>query len=358
MRLPPALRCAPFGPTPPSRLARLAVVLLASLLGASVPLSAQRDSLATVRGVVRTADRVPVDEVLVRLLRDSTLVAESRTVRTGGFTLPRIAPGAYTLDVRRIGYESRRLPIAVERPGVLAFDVSVVPLPVPPLAVSADATWRGVIGVVGDYDTMDPIAGVRVRPLGGGDSVRTDASGRFAVPVPAGGTGALLVERDGYAPRLASFTLREEERGEVVVLLDASARARTDGWVWKDLAQRHAWSTPRAVRVARAELLATGAHNLLVALENAPTVQQSALVFSRGVCLYVNGQPRPGFPLDAIVTERVEYVEGYAIRGDLSRTLQLRWPPNQACGAAGGDLTVRRAIESGQGIQFAVVWLR
>lgn len=336
----------------------IAPLLAALLVSAPAPLAAQRDSLATVRGLVRTASGIPIDEVLVRLMTDSTTVATSRTLRTGGFSLPRIPMGRYTLDVRRVGYETRQLPIVVERPGALAFDVSIVPLPVPPIAVTGESAWTGVLGVIGDYETMAPLPNVRLRPLTGGDTVRSDGNGVFAYPVAAAGTGALLVEADGYAPRIVSYTVATNERTELAVLLEPTTRARTDTWVWKDLAQRHKWSTPRSVRVSRAELLETGAHNLLVALENAPTVQHSNLIFSRGACLFVNGQPRPGFPVDVILTEKVEYVEAYAMRGDLSRTLQLRWPPNQPCGAPGGDLTVRRAIESGQGIQFLVVWLR
>lgn len=333
--------------------------LLALGLAPTGRLEAQSDSLAIVRGIVRTAEGVPIDEVLVRLLADSGgRVAESRTVRTGAFSLPRVPIGQYRLEVRRIGYETRELPLAVERPGTTRFDVSIVPLPVPPIAITAEAGWTGVIGVVGDYDAMDPLAGVRVRPLTGGDSTRSDVGGRFAFAVAEGGTGALLMEQPGYAPRLVSYSVRPGERTELAVLLERDARTRRDAWIWKDLAQRHQWSTPRSVRVARAELLATGAHNLMVALENAPSVQQSGLIFTRGACLYVDGQPRPGFPLDAILADKVEYVEAYALRGDLSRTLQTRWPPNQPCGAPGGDLAVRRAIESGQGIQYVVVWLR
>jgi hypothetical protein len=335
--------------------------LLIAVIGVGTPFAgahAQRDTLATIRGTVRTATGVPIEEVLVQLRNDTARIAESRTLRSGGFTLPRVPVGTYTLDVRRVGYESRVLPLTVERGGPLPFDLTLVPLPVVLDAITTDTPWSGVIGVVGDYATMEPLGGVRVRPLDGADATQSDAAGRFAFRVADGGTGALLVEQAGRAPRLVSYVVPPGERAEVVVLLDSSRTSRTDGWIWKDLAQRHRWSTPRSVRVSRAELLATGAHNLMVALENAPTVQQSGLIFSRGACMYVNGQPRPGFPLDAILADRVEYVEGYALRGDLSRTLQLRWPRGADCGAPGGDLTVRRAIEGGQGIQYVVVWLR
>ncbi len=341
------------------RLVRRATLLLGLAAAPLAAVHAQRDSTATVRGAVRTAEGVPIDEVLLVLSADTARVAEARTLGNGSYSLTRLTPGAYTLTVRRIGYESRTLPVEITTAGVLRFDVTLAQLSVPLDAVSASDTWTGVVGVVGEYATMQPIGGVRLRPLANdGDSVHTDAQGRFVLAVPDGGTGALRAEREGYQPRLVSFRVRTGERAELAVLLDSGRTQRNDAWVWKDLAQRHRWSTPRSVRVARAELLATGARNLLVALEQSPTVQESNLIFTRGACLFVNGQPRPGFPLDAIVADRVEYVEAYALRGDLSRTLAVRWPRGASCGAPGGDLAIRRAIESGLGIQYVVVWLR
>jgi hypothetical protein len=335
----------------------LTALVLCSVFAASSA-AAQADSLFTMRGVVRTAEGVPIEEALLTLARDTGDVAQVRTLRSGAYTIPKLTAGSYMLSVRRIGYETRRLPVRVGEGRVLTFDVSLAALPITLEAARVEADWTGVIGVVGNYENMEPVDGVRFMPLGSTDTIRSDANGRFVLPVPEGGTGALRVERPGYAPRLVSYRVRPGERVELAVLIDSGPSAPKDTWVWKDLAQRHNWSTPRSVRVARSELLATGAHNLLVALEQSATVQASGMIFSRSACLYVNGQPRPGFPVDALLTERVEYVEGYAVRGDLSRSLQLRWPRNAECGAPGGNPAIRRAIETGQGVQFIAVWLR
>jgi len=333
-----------------------ALTLLAAL--AASPAHAQDDTLFTLRGVVRTAEGVPIDEALLTLTRDTSDVARVHSLRSGAYTMPKLTAGAYTLHVRRIGYEARRLPVQIGEHRSLTFDVTLVALPITLEAARLQADWTGVIGVVGSYENMEPINRVRFLPLSSTDTITSDANGRFVIPVPEGGTGALRVERAGYAPRLVSYRVRPGERVELAVLLDSGASEVRDGWAWKDLAQRHKWSTQRSVRVARSELLATDAHNLLVALEQSATVQSSGLIFSRSACLFVNGQPRPGFPIDGLATERVEYVEGYAARGDLSRSLQLRWPRNAECGAPGGNPAIRRAIETGQGVQFVAVWLR
>lgn len=341
-----------------SMLRFLAGASLALSFLAPLPARAQTDSTATLRGQVQLADGVGVDEVLLRLLCDGEAVAESRTLPGGAYSMPRIVPGAYTLEVRRLGFESRSVPIVVSAERTTRIDVTVVPLSVPlPSGTDAEA-FSGVVGVVGTYADMMPLDSVSLRPLGEDTTIFSDARGRFVLPRSAGMTGVLRVERAGYIPRLVSYTLRTGSTAELAVLLDSGAMSRSDVGVWRDVTQRHSWSTPRAVRVARSELLATGAHNLLIALEQSASVQESHLIFSRGACLFVNGQPRPGFPLDAILTDRVEYVEGYAIRGDLSRSLASRWPANSTCGVPGGELTVRRAIESGQGVQYVVVWLR
>ncbi len=333
-----------------------AVLALSAL--AAPPVDAQEDSLFTMRGMVRTAEGVPIDEVLLTLARDTGDVARVYTLRSGAFTMPKLTAGEYTLSVRRIGYETRRLPVQIGQNRTLAFDVTLVALPITLEAARVQADWTGVIGVVGNYENMEALDGVRFLPLSSTDTITSDASGRFVLPVPEGGTGALRVERSGYAPRLVSYRVQPGQRVELAVLLESGSSETRDSWAWKDLAQRHKWSTPRSVRVARAELLATDSHNLLVALEQSATVQNSGMIFSRSACLFVNGQPRPGYPIDGLATERVEYVEGYAVRGDLSRSLQLRWPRNAECGAPGGNPAIRRAIETGQGVQFVAVWLR
>jgi len=333
-----------------------AIALLSALTAAAA--QAQEESLVTLRGVVRTAEGVPIDEVLLTLARDTGDVAQVRTLRSGVYTIPKLTSGDYTLSVRRIGYETRRLPVQLGDTRSFVLDVTLVGLPITLDAARVQGEWTGVIGVVGNYANMEPVDRVRFMPLSSTDTIMSDANGRFVLPVPDGGTGALRVERPGYAPRLVSYRVRPGERVELAVLIDSGASASKDTWVWKDLAQRHKWNTPRSVRVARSELLATDATNLLVALEQSATVQQSGMIFSRSACLFVNGQPRPGFPIDALATERVEYVEGYAARGDLSRSLQLRWPRNAECGAPGGNPAIRRAIETGQGVQFIAVWLR
>jgi hypothetical protein len=337
-----------------------ATFALASLvLLAPTTLPAQVDSSGTVRGNVRVESGLPVAEALVTLRQtsDGCEVARDRTLGNGTFTLPKLVPGDYTLSVKRLGYDAIEVPLRVND-GVTRYTAVLTPQPaLLGFSQLADG-WTGVVGLVGDGETMAGLEGVRITRMGGGDPVTTDAEGRFVLPIEAVGPGALRVDRDGFEPRLVSYDVDPGTRSPAVVLLDSGSVSKDWASVWTDLNQRAKWSTPRTVRVSRQELLLTGSGSLLQALERAPTVKASGVIISRLACVFVDGLPRPSYPVDAIRTDRVEYVEAYPARTDLSRTLVNRWPPGAPCGAPGGDLISQRAIESGTGAYYVVVWTR
>jgi hypothetical protein len=318
---------------------------------------AQTDSSATVRGTVRTATGAPVADALVLIEQDGATISRARTLDAGTFALPRLVPGNYTLVVKRLGYTSDRQEVTAGR-GITRVVSELTELPRVLASASSEAAVTGVSGVVGDFSRMEPLDGVKIFLVGGDEPVRTDVEGRFVVPTKFPGPGAIRVEREGFAPRLISYSVEEGDRVELSVLLDSGKVSDNSKWVWRDLDLRAKWRTPRTVRVPRSELAASESTNLLVALEQAASVQKSGLILTRAACVFVDGQPRPGFPIDAIRADKVEFVEAYAARTDLSRTLAQRWPPNGICGAPGGDLAARRAIETGQGVQYLAVWLR
>ncbi len=320
-------------------------------------LAAQTDSTATVRGTVKTAAGAPIADALVLIEQDGATVSRARTLDAGTFALPRLLPGSYTLVVKRLGFTSDRQELTVGR-GVTRVASELAELPRQLSSASSEAVVTGVGGVVGDFARMEPLDSVRIFLVGGDDPVRTDADGRFVLPTKFPGPGAIRVERTGFEPRLISYSVNAGERVELSVLLDSGKVSDNSKWIWRDLDSRAKWRTPRTVRVPREELVASQTANLLVALEQAESVQNSGLILTRAACVFVDGQPRPGFPIDAIRADKVEFVEAYAARTDLSRTLTQRWPPNGNCGAPGGDIAARRAIETGQGVQFVAVWLR
>ena len=352
---------SPVWPLPRLLPALLPFLLLAVLLQVpTAQAAAQADSSATVRGSVRIASGLPVEDVLVRITHagDSCAAATSRTLANGTFTLPKLQPGAYTLSVRRLGYETLEAALQVSD-GVNRYEAVLTPMPALLNYAQLADGWMGVVGLVGDNSTMDALAGATVTRMGGGEPVTTDAAGRFVLPIESPGTGALRVEREGFAPRLVSYSIDDGGRSPAVVVLDSGSTGKEWASVWTDLNQRAKWSTPRTARVGRDELALAGSGNLLQALERSPSIKEAGVIVSRLACVFVDGLPRPGYPVDAIRTDRVEYVEAYPVRTDLSRTLVNRWPPGAVCGAAaGGDIVNRRALESGNGAYYVVVWTR
>ncbi len=331
------------------------------LLGLAVPVAGahgQTEKSATIRGEVRTSSGAPVTDALVQLEQEGAEASRARTLGNGNFTLPRLTPGTYVLTVRRLGYATDRRDIT------LAAGVNRVTAVLTEMAaqstkdVSLSDGFTGLTGTVGDFELMAPLKGVTISRMGGGEPVTSDADGRFVLPIEEPGVGAILVQRPDFGPRLFSYKLNDGERRELNLVIDSGSVTKAADWILRDLDLRSKFGGQRTVRVPRSEIVATQARNLLVALEQSPSVIESGVVFTRAACVFVNGLPRPGYPIDAINADQVEYVEGFPRNAELSRTLVIRWPANGVCGAPGGDPALRRAIESGQGAQFVSVWLR
>ena len=92
------------------------------------------------------------------------------------------------------------------------------------------------------------------------------------------------------------------------------------------------------------------------ALESTPTIRRKTIVIRRAACLFVDGIPRPGVPVDAILAGDVEFVEVYPPGSELTRTLQQAWPLGAACGVR--DNSAMRYGNSRQTAQFISVWQR
>lgn len=81
-------------------------------------------------------------------------------------------------------------------------------------------------GRVLDETTGEPIAGATV--ASGADEAVSDADGRFALDVGAGGV-ALRAGREGYVPAEAALRLPSDVRSRVLVLLTPRVETATEG---------------------------------------------------------------------------------------------------------------------------------
>ncbi len=334
----------------PARIARLllCVAVLAD------PALAQQGRPGLFAGRLRAQDGTAVDAAVLRATRGPrTVIAYSE--RDGDFRLGGLGAGRWTIAVRKLGFRPLVFDIDMPEEGLRRDVMLERAVPQDDSALAA-ASWVGVRGIVGDARRESPLAGASVLLLGSDANATTDSAGMFAIPLARGRELALRVERGGYVSRVVSAVVPDGGYALLEIQLDTSLSPSLDGWMLRDLNARLKYATPRAALVGSRELQATNAPNLWAALERAPTVIRQRVVITRAACIFVDGIPRPGIPVDALFTSDAEFVEVYPPGSELTMTLQRAWPQGAQCGVR--DNSALRYGNSRQVAQFIAVWSR
>lgn len=334
---------------PPRLLAALLVLLCAA------PAAAQQLRPGLLVGRVLDASGATVGDAILRATQGArTIIVEADG--DGDYRIAGLVGGTWTIAIRRLGYRPAAFDVEMPAEGLRRdFQIERAVATLDPQLVAAK--WTGVRGVVGDARRVTPLAGAQVRLLGSDATAGTDSLGNFALPLPGGRDIVLRVERAGFAARIVSVTVPTEGYVDLEVALDTTLTAPKDLWIWRDLDQRLKFATPRSVQVSRDEIVATDAISLGTALANSRSVATRGVVINRRACVFVNGVAKPGYPVDAIQANDVEFVEAYPPGSDLTRTLALKWPPGATCGVPDGTIQAHRA-GARQVVQFVAVWLR
>lgn len=333
-------------------LGRASIAAAAALLLAA-PLLAQGDTSAELRGrVVDDAGRpIAGADVLLRL---EAVSYETRTDTAGGFVVAGLRQGRWQVVVRRLGFvpDTSAVTIAgqpakhvVRLQRITQLDRRVI-----------SANWTGVTGVVGDrrYQRV-PEATVTV--VGERVVARIDGSGSFAIPWPGGLSILLRVQAPGYADRLVSARIPERGAVELSVLLDSAQFTGASALLALELDRRMGWASPMAANVSREELLRVGTTDAMMALSGTPSFNRMGLVIERDACVFVDGLPRPGLPLDAIDPATIEFIEVYPGGAERTGILASRWPRGGQCGAP-VDPSFKRWVPGQQLARYVVVWTR
>lgn len=331
-----------------------ALALCALLAPLGNELGAQRLRPGLLVGRVTDPGGASVGEAVLRATQGArTIIVEAD--EDGDYRIAGLAGGIWTIAIRRLGFRPLAVDLEMPADGLRRdFTLETTTAMLDPQLIAAH--WTGVRGVVGDARRIAPLAGARVRLLGSDAAASTDSLGNFALALPGGREIVLRIERAGFASRLVSLNVPAERYLDLDVALDTVLTEPKDLWVYRDLDQRLKFATPRAVQVSRDEIEATDAVSLGTALGLTPSVTERGLTVGRGACVFVNGVPRPGYPVDAILAGEVEFVEAYPPGSELTRTLALRWPPRAACGS--GTVRPAAASASRQVAQFVSVWLK
>ena len=329
----------------------LATVAIVALSGVA---SAQEPG-AVVTVTVRDSAERPIAEALVALVPHSG--PQVRTNDAGVARFVDVLPGAHRVRVIRAGY------VPVERQVVVADADTTIMLVMHPTAARLEevrviATRTGVFGTVGRSTDWAPVEEAAVTVLGG-STVLTDARGSFAAPELDAGAHMLRIEREGFVTAVRAVMVPDSGAVEIAVLLDSGSTPPGHQRMLKELDLRQTWRGFDSAVIPRGELASYGEATLSAAMRQAGPFTRRGLALPDDPCVYVNGEPRPGWPIDAFSVDQVEAVEVYERRADLTGTLAKRWPPGLPCGAPPEYARPRRRERDHPGtVSFVVIWLK
>ena len=148
---------------------------MAFALSVAWPMAAAGQEPGRVAGVVRAANTgAPVEGAAVRLAGADVVVAETITGPGGAFAFDGIAPGAYVLGVRRIGFAAYSVPLEVGPDGLAPLDVRLLldPVEVEPLEVDVEGRPLRLVET-GFYDRLEDGWGTYFEP----EWIRTRTAG-------------------------------------------------------------------------------------------------------------------------------------------------------------------------------------
>jgi hypothetical protein len=318
------------------------------------PVHAQGEPTRAVIGVVRDATGAPLGDVTLRITRASTTQLFT-TGANGRYRFSGLSDGVWTLSAQRIGYTPFVTDITVAIDGV-AKDIVLESRTRTLDSVLVSAKWTGVRGITYDARRFAPLRGALVTVMGSKHVDSSDTDGTFAIELPRGQTALVRVERPGFLPVLRSVAVKDGGYVELDIPLDTANPAPKDLMDMEDLERRLAMAGNLAVMVGREELQKTGARSVIDAIVETSSGRQKGIVIGRDACVFVNGRARPGFPIDAVWVNDVEFIEAYPGGSEMSNTLARRWPPGAPCGVP--SFTPQRGETAKGRVRVVSVWLR
>jgi hypothetical protein len=164
----------------------------------------------------------------------------------------------------------------------------------------------------------------------------------------------LRITATDHRDKVVAVEVEDGKPVDLSILIDtAGPGARIPEMAWLDFNQRQHWLGSRGALIPSEQLLRYGG-SLMDAIAGAPSLVRKGLRFGPTICVFVNGQPKPGLPLDAVPVEQVAAVEVFTVKGDDTNSLATRWPSGAACSETGVRTAARPSIQA----YYASVWTR
>jgi hypothetical protein len=311
----------------------------------------------TIAGVVRdSATGAPVAAAVVGVA-GPTFTRVTRSNERGQYVLADVPDGIVTVSARQLGYAAWSRQVRLTgRDTTIDVPLRAVANALDTIHVRADVT--GIRGLVGTARDLRPIAGAKAQAIGAEHDAVTDSSGAFFVELRKPGTYVLRVSRAGYSPQVLSVDVPKNRTIETSTLLDSGdTEAKDAEGLWQDFVSRVRMRGPNSALVSGTALRDAGG-SVVDALRGSPAFTQRGMRIGPTTCVFVNGRPSPGLPLNGVDPKQIETIELYGAGGDATGTLARSWPPGLPCGA---NIGANPVVGAGSGhitAQMAVIWLR
>jgi len=311
---------------------RPALAVVVGLLFSASSLVAQPSARrATI--LVRDSANLPLAAATVEVEVDETQVRMSRVADEDGrvtVLLPTFVRA--TIGARRIGYGPAQ--IAAEASDTSSTYRVTLHRTGPPLLARVRVTaTRSVSGYVVSASTQLPLRGAIVSMSGTSGESITDSTGAFYLKPGRARSLVLLTRAKGYRSQVRVDRVKVGESRELLfALVSDSMQTNLNRNAQFDMERRVTWRGASSALVSGKELRATGAAGLLEAILLSPSTGDIGLRASNSMCVFVDGEPRPGQTVESFPTDRVRFVELYDANADRLRDLEDRWPKFGPCG--------------------------
>jgi carboxypeptidase family protein len=311
----------------------------------------------TIAGVVRdSATGAPVAGAVIGAA--SPLFSRvTRSNERGQYAIGGVPDGIVTIGVRQLGYAAWSRQVRLTgRDTTIDVALHAAASALDTVRVRANVT--GIRGLVGTARDLRPIVGAKAQVIGAEHDAVTDSSGAFFVELRKPGTYVLRVSHAGYSPQVLSVDVPKNRTIETSALLDSgNTEAKDAEGLWQDFVSRVRMRGPNSAVVAGSALRDAGG-SVVDALRGSPAFTQHGMRIGPTTCVFINGRPSPGLPLDGVDIRQIETIELYGAGADATGTLARSWPPGLPCGT---NVGVNRVVGAGSRTvtaQTAVIWLR
>jgi len=309
--------------------------------------------MLVLRGNVREATLgTQVGDVTISIrVGDNSVVFDGTTTdRQGRFALRVPSGRAIRIAFRRVGF----LPLVWETAALSAdtvIAIALLRLPTRLDTTTITAGRTGVVGVTFAAGSFRPVPGVRIEITGRPGYVVSDSLGEFGIFGIAPGAHMLRAKHAVNGSAIFSVHAIADQVVDGSVVLDARKVSMPD-FMWRDVQQRLAWRRMTSAVISGTDLARYGG-TLLDALRISSAVVRSGTYIGNSVCVFIDGLPKPGWPIEALSVIDVETVEVYGTGGEGSGQLAKQWPA-ASCTESGA--TARGPVRPAD--VFIVVWTR